>query len=956
MIKARWTAFLLAAALAAPAAFAQTTGRVEGRAVDKNGDALPGVTVTAESDQLAGTRTVVTEADGRFRLLALPPGNYTISASLDGFNTLETKASVGLDKTVSLQLEMSPVFGDVVTISAEAPVIDITSTTTGASFDEKLIGTLPTGRTYQGLAFSAPGVVSGGLGENPSIGGASAAENRYVVDGLDTTDPAFGTIGSSLAFEFIQEVEVKTGGYEAEFGGALGGQLNVITKSGSNDFKGDVFAYFSDDSMQETPPPTPSFGEDLGYTEYDFGFDLGGKFIQDKLWYFVAVNPSYQDEDFTTRTGTKVTQEYDNLYYAAKLTWQMNPSHQLVISGFGDPSEGKNDAASRNSAGTVAHDSDFGAQSFGLTYNGTLGSNLLLEASAGRYDQDDKSLPLTEAPRYEQRSAAAQPFLIAAGCVPAGDPYVANTVWNTGCVGGTFAQESGDRSRDDFRASLTAFATTGPIDHEFKVGTNFRQVEYTDSARYPGPGRNITTDEFGTVFSPTGVAGQRYLLFNGFYILYDYDQNSTGETDETALFLQDQLRIGDFFTLNLGVRGDQYESKGALSDRVPDRALDFSLSDTIAPRLGFIWDVTRNGRSKLYGHFGRFYESVPLDINVRAFGNERFNLHYFYYPTDGSLPGGTNQGEYFYTYALGGGTKVDPGIDPMYSDEEVLGFEYEVMTGLAVGIKGVRRELGNVIEDISVDGGHTYFITNPGGTYTSNPVTGEAIDPVTFPEAERKYRAVELTVNKRFSNNWQAYFSYVNSKNEGNYGGLFRQDNGQLDPNITSLFDLPSLLKGAYGLLPNDREHQFKIYGSYVFPFKLVTGFSGEWLSGTPISKLGAHNVYGRRERFITQRGSEGRTDDVWSVDLHLEYPIAFGSALELKVIADIFNITDEASATTVDQEWTFQRALETADPNECGGPGTGTGTACPSGNPLWGQPTAYQTPRTIRLGAKLSW
>jgi hypothetical protein len=198
--------------------------------------------------------------------------------------------------------------------------------------------------------------------------------------------------------------------------------------------------------------------------------------------------------------------------------------------------------------------------------------------------------------------------------------------------------------------------------------------------------------------------------------------------------------------------------------------------------------------------------------------------------------------------------------------------------------------------------------------------------------------------------------SYVNSENKGNYGGLFRQDNGQLDPNITSLFDLPSLLAGANGLLPNDREHQFKVYGSYVWPFKLTTGFFGQFLSGTPISKLGSHTIYGRRERFVTQRGSAGRTDDVWNVDLHLEYPISFGGDLELKLIADVFNVTDEDNATSVDQEWTFQRALATTDPNECGGPGTGPGTACPNGNPLWGTPTVYQTPQTFRLGVKLSW
>ncbi len=297
----------------------------------------------------------------------------------------------------------------------------------------------------------------------------------------------------------------------------------------------------------------------------------------------------------------------------------------------------------------------------------------------------------------------------------------------------------------------------------------------------------------------------------------------------------------------------------------------------------------------------------------------------------------------------------------MYTEETLVGFEYEVMPNLAIGIKGTQRDINNVIEDISVDGGQTYYITNPGGPVSVNPVTGAQLaEPAVFPEPTRDYEAVELTLNKRFSNNWQLYASAVYSKNEGNYGGLFRQDNGQLDPNITSLYDLPSLLQGADGLLPNDREYQFKAYGSYVWPIRLTTGFYFQWLNGTPISKLGAHPIYGLDERFVTARGSAGRTPDVWNLDVHLQYPLTFGSGVDLQLIADIFNITDQADASTVDQRWTNART--DADGNalpglagDCGGPGTGPGTACPAGNPLWGTPTAYQTPRTIRLGARLS-
>jgi hypothetical protein len=291
----------------------------------------------------------------------------------------------------------------------------------------------------------------------------------------------------------------------------------------------------------------------------------------------------------------------------------------------------------------------------------------------------------------------------------------------------------------------------------------------------------------------------------------------------------------------------------------------------------------------------------------------------------------------------------------MYTEEVLAGFEYEVVPNVAIGVKGTMREINNVIEDISVDGGTTYFITNPGGIVTVNPITGEVLDEaVNFPEPTRDYEALELTLNKRFSNNWQLFGSAVYSKNEGNYGGLFRQDNGQLDPNITSLYDLPSLLDGAFGLLPNDREYQFKVYGSYVWPIRLTTGFYAQYLDGTPVSKLGAHRVYGANERFVTDRGTAGRTPEIWNVDVHLQYPISFGGGTDLALIVDVFNITDQQEAATLDQTWTNARA-DGGNLNDCGGPGTGPGTACPAGNPLWGTPTSYQSPRTIRLGAKLS-
>jgi hypothetical protein len=270
------------------------------------------------------------------------------------------------------------------------------------------------------------------------------------------------------------------------------------------------------------------------------------------------------------------------------------------------------------------------------------------------------------------------------------------------------------------------------------------------------------------------------------------------------------------------------------------------------------------------------------------------------------------------------------------------------MTDLALGVKYIKRSLGRVIEDISVDNGNSYFVTNPGGTFTFNPGTGTPLDePVDFPEAERDFQGIEISMVKRFSNNWQAYASLLWSELEGNYEGLYSRDNRQIDPNITSKFDLPDLLLNAYGMLQNDREWQFKAFGSYHFDFGLVTGVNMHFLTGNPVSKLGAHPLYGLDERFVTPRGTEGRTEDWLNFDLHMSYPFNIGD-FRLEAMLDIFNLFDEQVAVEVDNRWTVYGPGDEDD-----APG---GDINAQTNDTWGEPLVYSPPRNIRFGIKFSW
>ncbi len=982
---------LAVVALAAGTAMAQTAkGGLQGTVVDEGNQPLPGVTVVISSPAMQGTRTAVTDANGKYRFPLLPPGTYKAVFSLAGFQTVEYEnIKIGVSQTITVDVRMQRAFQEEVRVTSEAPVVDVTSTTVGANLSQELIVDLPTGRTFQSLTFLAAGAVDGGLEGNPSIMGSSSAENRYVVDELDTTDPAFGISGTNISFNFIQEVQVQTGGYEPEYGGALGGVINMITKTGSNEFHGEVFGYYTDDSFATEAKVPPTRGAaTTSYTDWDVGFDVGGKIIQDKLWYFVAYNPNFHEatvqrdifrRDHSFKQTNIMKPKSTRNYYAAKLTWQINENNSLTATVIGDPTDFDNEYNTSFYVDTPYLPTDMiyskyeeGGVNWGLTWNAILNEDMILEAKVGHHETKEEFTPRSDLPWYEDGT---------------GDGHWSDGVGRRVRFGGpSFQQLDGKRWRDQARASFTWFIGD---QHEVKVGVQYNWVEFDDVAGVVGssdafcapilswaytfdwrigdyvyltPDNEEILNSAGIYFCDPGngdpyggVAmparrGNRIRMRNWGWYNSNYKQNSHGETDEAAIYLQDSWKLTDYFTVNFGVRADATDVTGDASRLLENRGISLTFQDTIQPRIGFIWDYAHNGRSKLFGHYGKFYESIPLDINVRAFGNENYDFYFYFYP-DSGLPTvnnaaagfGNNPGYLFYILKAGGGTAADPNLDGQYLEEYLLGTEYEVATNLAIGIKGIYRRLGRVIEDISVDGGNSYFITNPGGWYYENPVTGNPLDePVFFPKPSRIYRAVELSLNKRFSDNWQLYASLLWSRNKGNYGGLFRQDNGQLDPNITSLYDLPDLLNGAYGLLPNDRKWQFKAYGSYRWDFGLVTGFNFSWMTGTPISKLGAHRTYGPNERFIGNRGEFGRTPTLMDLDLHFSYPFKI-SDYDLELILDVFNALNMQTATAVDQEYSF-----------CSDPAKDETRDCRNDN--WGNATAFQAPRNYRIGVKFSW
>ncbi len=321
----------------------------------------------ASSPSLQGVRSATSEPDGRFRFQAVPPGTYSVLARRPGFHAAILSATVTLDATATADFALEPELREEIAVTGEAPLVDTTSTTTGTTYTSEVIAHLPSARNYADIVRANPGVLpdtgaTQGRSLALSIYGSTSAENQWIIDGVNTTNVLKGIQGKAINNEFVQEVEVKTGGYEAEYGRALGGVINVITKSGGNTFHGDGFLYYDSIGMKAERTFVPGVDSEFtgmrtaDYSRADFGLDLGGFIVKDRLWIFAAYDrvnaPSqispYVSTDRVTDTMRFPFDETDNLY-SGKLTWNLAAGTTIVGSVFADPTQttGANHSAGR---------------------------------------------------------------------------------------------------------------------------------------------------------------------------------------------------------------------------------------------------------------------------------------------------------------------------------------------------------------------------------------------------------------------------------------------------------------------------------------------------------------------------------------------------------------------------------------------------------------------------------
>jgi len=913
---------------------AQTTGDIVGRVTDEAGGVLPGVAVEAKSPALQGSRTAVTDGTGTYRLNVLPPGDYIVTFTGQGFAT-EAKqgVTVGLDKDATLNVSLRAALTESITVTSDAPVVDTTSAAVGTNMNAATIQTLPTGRNYSSVVQIMPGVSSDANADNSgqtsiSVYGSTGAENVFYIDGVNTTGAEYGFQGKELNFEFIQAVDVKTGGYEAEFGRATGGIISVITKSGGNDFHGDVFGYFDNDSLQSNAESVVSTGGTIaGFRQEDYGIGIGGRIVKDKLWFFAAYDKVSDTLDSTLPAGplagNVVTSKSDHDLGSAKLTWNLTGNQSLIGTFFQDPRDDTgaiNDAQHALNGDPLTYDGlrSFGGKDYALRYQGILSAAWLLSGQVARHREENSVGPANAAGDVIQVRSVDDNFFHA---------------------GGFGLLQTKTFKRDSAGGSLTHYLPK----HEIKLGLDYEEESADVVRRYSG-GQQI--DVFSNAVNPGRPVYSHFYWTtpNASLANAPVSQLTASPSHKnSAVYLQDRWNVLPNLTLNVGLRWDRQQIIDAEGTQQIDLKKDF------APRFGFVWDPGSNGHSKVYGSYGRYYEQIPMDLVIRSFSFERQARIFNYSPTS-TTPDAGAEGDIGQTSAIFGGftEPSDPNLRNQYLNEYLLGYEREVLPDLAVGVKGIYRDYGEVIEDFLCMDDGTYCIGNPGRGIMRRVFTLDYSQTFPAPAPKRVYKGIQIDATKRFSNNWQALASYVYSKLDGNFDGLYAPfTNVGADPNISAAYDYYDFFTNGSDLskitnkgpLSNDRRHQFKLSGIYQTPWKLSIGLATYYRSGTPLTRYGYSDVYGRYEFFLTERGAEGRTPDVYDADLHLGYPVTLGPA-RVNFLFDIFNVLNAQRPILLDERWGFQEA-DNASPTPV--------------NPDYLKPVLRTPPRSLRLGVRLS-
>ena len=688
----------------------QTKGSIRGVVTDQGGAVVPGATVHVTGPQV--DRTITTGDDGIYEFTNLLPGQYNVRIEKTGFKSVVANNQtvfVGKATTVDAKLEVGEASA-VVDVSTSTGV-DESSTAVGSNLNDALFNNIPVARSVTGLFYLAPGANDslGGGTANPSISGGSALDNLYIADGVNITDSAFGglgtfsrsygSLGTGINTSFIKEVQVKTGGFEPQFGQSEGGIVNIITQSGTNQFHGALYGYMRPKSFEATRKQPDDFrqnlsGDILHVENYDAGVDVGGPIMKNKLYYFGSFNPSVTRTLVEGAAGSGLrnilgvyARRQRTLNYAGKIDWNITQNHTLAFSLFGDPSRtNKAPFSSLNILNTTAMSVlDYGTRNMAIRYNGTLSSTWTANVSLS---ENKNHFTESGFDNFNNISDATPTQVFG------GSTYTA--------IGRGFIEPTKGHTWRFEPSTMKIFNFWGQ--HSVTVGYQFQKSFYSgvrdrSGPHFTVPSNNATGNFAQPTTLPTGqaFAGQdmnaQFSLRIASNSPIDFTSPATilatnicplcpiyhvpgatsdiglgpgnrrvyllqtraefGAAGQTGVFdtfsnyhayyISDNWRINKHFTALLGLRGEQERIVG--NPGTTGARVAYSFTDQWAPRLGVTYDPKGNGKMKVYYNFGRYFEFLPLDLAERSLSAEQDFTSARYAPAFGTCtsPVGTDR-------------------------------------------------------------------------------------------------------------------------------------------------------------------------------------------------------------------------------------------------------------------------------------------------------------------------
>lgn len=752
-------------------------GNLAGTVYDSSGAVVPKAKVTMVGP--TGTSTANSDAEGRFSFDRLVPGAYSVKAEAQGFKATEVKAiEVFANRSSSLRLTLEPGgSSEIVEVSAAAAGIDENATKIETNLNDTFYQNIPVARNVTGLFYASAGVTDGGGtgSANPSIAGGSGLENQYVADGVNITDGAFGGIGvysrvygplsTGINLSFVKEVDVKTGGYEPQYGKSTGGVVQIVTKSGGDAYHGEVAGFFGPQQFERERLNPDNFGRvnqngiTLHQGEWDVDGEFGGPLLKNRLFFFGAFNPSYNAyynkfADMHGVTGLPVLPDatlgqysYD---YSGKLTFKLNNNHVLETSIFGDPTResnfGPNGTLATLSTTTFDKLSN-GTRNWVVRYNATLSPTWLFNASwswGHNYLTDTPKSPDV----YSVADLTSRTGSNGSPIGPDGTP-LAGQYQRQGLPSGFFENTTGDNYSLSFDTQKVwnHFGS-----HTFTAGYHYERNYYDGSSERPGPRFPITAamadlscpDGSGGTTCPNIIGQQdnasfQLRLFPGSGVWTDVPGHGLSEvallqTRGTfsdpkfntagryhAAYANDSWAITKRITVNAGYRWEQQYMLGSPYTLGGDTFhVHYTFTDNWSPRFGLAIDPLGDRKTKIYGNFARYSYAIPLDMAIRSLSNEQDAFDNFWLPPstgpfDGTNPNlavnadGTlaplvlNDSTIVNGFFVSGqsGEAIAPGTKMQYLQEFVGGVEHEFKHGLTVDVRFQDRRLRRIVEDMS---------------------------------------------------------------------------------------------------------------------------------------------------------------------------------------------------------------------------------------------------------------